>query len=399
MRPVTVAGRGRWPSDRPRSQARPGIPEQVRLALASLAALSLAVVPLAAVPVAAAPAAGATTAAGERYVALGDSYAAGLGIGALDTSAGAEACGRSAQDYPHQLAAALDLQLTDVTCSGAVTSDLAGSQDAGRTAVPPQFDALTADTRLVTLTIGGNDLGFSAIAGYCASLSGPNGPVRGGDGQAADCEAHYVSGGDDTLADDLRDTVGPDLTAALATIRDRAPDAAVVLVDYPALVPDAANTPSAGCWASPLQRSDALPFTDTDLPYLQQTQARLDQLLADTATAAGARVGVATTYTASLAHTACSSSPWVNGVRLQGLSVASSSLHPNLTGATAMAQAAVPVARTLLAGGTVDPPADVADAAAGPGIPGWVWAAVAVGVLLVALVAVGAFRVARRRRG
>lgn len=368
----------------------------MRSLVVGLAALTLAVVPV----VAAAPSSAATltAAAGERYVALGDSYAAGLGLTGTDTAANGSACGRSTSNYPHQLAAALDLTLVDVTCSGAVTADLATGQQTGGTTVDPQFDALSADTRLVSLTMGGNDLGFSAIAGYCASLSGPDGPVRGGDGQAADCESHYVTGGDDTLADELADSLRPALTAALATIKAKAPQADIVVVDYPAIVPDADNTPSGGCWTSPLQESDSLPFTTADLPYLQQTQARLDQLLADTATAAGA--GVSSVYTDSLAHTACGSTPWVNGVRVEGFSVGASSLHPNATGATAMAQAAIPVARTLLAGGTVAPPSAIASAGddAGSGVPGWVWGVVGVGALLIVVIGFGAFRVVRRRR-
>lgn len=369
----------------------------VGLALVPVAALALlaTTAPAAAAP-AVAPA--ATTVAGERYVALGDSYAAGLGLKPPDTAADASACGRSTSNYPHQVATALGLDLVDVTCSGAVIADLSSAQDASRGITAPQFDALTADTRLVTLTIGGNDLGFSSIAAYCATLTGPSGPVRGGDGSAADCRSHYDPGGDDTLADDLTNTVRPALDAALATIKSRAPDAKIVVVDYPAIVPDKANTPSGGCWTNPLQVSDSLPFTDTDLPYLQQIEARLDQTLSDAATAAGA--GVATAYTASLAHTACSSSPWVNGVRIEGLATAPSSLHPNFTGASELAAAAIPVARTLLAGGTASTPPSVASAGddSGSGVPGWVWGLVAVGVLLVVVIGVGAFRVARRRR-
>lgn len=364
----------------------------MRSLVVGLVALTLGVVP---VVVSAPP---ATAAAGEQYVALGDSYAAGLGVGTIDTSANAQPCGRSMSNYPHQLATALGLVLTDVTCSGAVVADLAGSQETGGTTVPPQVDALGPDTRLVTLTVGGNDLGFSRIAQYCASLSGPDGPVSGGDGQAADCESHYVTGGDDTLAADLTDTVGPALTAALATIEQRAPQAAVLLVDYPAIVPDAANTPGAGCWTSPLESQDSLPFTTADLPYLQQTQARLNQLLADVAVTAGA--SVTSVYADSLAHTACGSQPWVNGVRVTGFSVAPSSLHPNAAGITAITAAAIPAARSLLAGGTVAAPPTIStpDAGSGSGVPGWVWGAVAVVALLVVIVGVGAFRVVRRRR-
>ena len=90
----------------------------------------------------------------------------------------------------------------------------------------------------------------------------------------------------------------------------------------------------------------------------------------------------------------------MNGVRLAGLSVAPSSLHPNAAGAAAMTQAALPVARTLLAGRAATPPPAVASRGGddGGGIPGWVWGVVAVAVLFVLVVAIGAFRVVRRRR-
>ncbi|MHA3702274.1 SGNH/GDSL hydrolase family protein [Jatrophihabitans sp. YIM 134969] len=338
----------------------------------------------------------AHAAAGERYVALGDSYAAGFGLTPTDTSPGAAACGRAATNYPHEVAEELGLDLVDVTCGGAVIGDFAGSQQTGGTTVPPQFDALSADTRLVTLTIGGNDLGFGTISSYCASIAGPDGPVLGGDGKDANCKAHFVDGGDDTLADTLTSKVEPDLTAALATIKQRSPQARIVVVDYPALVPDAAHTPSAGCWANPLQQSNVLPFTTTDVEYLYGIQAKLNQTLADVATRAGA--GVASAYTASLAHTACGSSPWVNGVLVSGLSIKAGSLHPNAEGVAAVTAATVPVARTLLAGGTVTAPPPLAGSTADNGVPGWVWGAVAVGAALLVIVGFGAFRVVRRRR-
>lgn len=336
--------------------------------------------------------AAATAATGTRYVALGDSYAAGLGITPAATGAPASGCGQSARDYPHQVAAALGLALTDVTCSGAVTADLTGSQRPGGTGVAPQLDALRADTALVTLTIGGNDLGFGSIAAYCASAAGPDGPVLGG---SQTCRDHYDPGGADSLQAKLDGTVVPAITSVLGAVRARAPQAKVVVVDYPAIAPDAANTPSGGCWTDPLRSSNALPFTTTDLPYLQQTQARLNDALDRAATAAGA--AVAQVYPASLAHTACASDPWVNGVQVLGLSITASSLHPNLSGATQMARTATAAARTVLAGGTVAAPRTVADPPA-TGPSGAVIAAIVVGVLVVAVAGLGALRVRRRNR-
>ena len=110
-----------------------------------------------------------------EYVALGDSYAA-LGDSRRATGTPVQ-CGRNLSNYPHLLDAKPAIgDLTDVTCGGAQIPNLAGTQTVGtppNTAVaPPQFDALSEDTDLVTLSIGGNDLGFSAIVG-CITRQGP----------------------------------------------------------------------------------------------------------------------------------------------------------------------------------------------------------------------------------
>ena len=88
-----------------------------------------------------------------RYVALGDSYSAASGNVPPDPTA-APQCLRSTANYPHVIAGAIGAQLTDVTCGAADTSDYFTAQYHG---VPPQLAALTADTQLVTMTIGGND--------------------------------------------------------------------------------------------------------------------------------------------------------------------------------------------------------------------------------------------------
>ena len=75
-------------------------------------------------------------------------------------------CLRSTNDYPHLVAARLGLDLTDVTCSGATTDNIVGTPQG---AVPPQINALAADTRIVTLTIGGNDVLYSGSAIACAA--------------------------------------------------------------------------------------------------------------------------------------------------------------------------------------------------------------------------------------
>src|SRR6478672_12555721 len=100
--------------------------------------------------VASTPSQAATT--GLRYVALGDSYSAASGVLPPDPSS--PLCARSTANYPHVIAHRTGARLRDVTCGAAETKDFFSSQYPG---VAPQLDALGRRTRLVTLTIGGND--------------------------------------------------------------------------------------------------------------------------------------------------------------------------------------------------------------------------------------------------
>ena len=109
-----------------------------------------------------------------RYVALGDSYTAAPYVYLTDVAQG---CLRSNGNYPALLAKKLDVaQHVDVSCSGATSKDLTGRQNTFRQqTVPPQLAAVTRDTDLVTLGIGGNDFGlFGSLVGTCP-ISGPQG--------------------------------------------------------------------------------------------------------------------------------------------------------------------------------------------------------------------------------
>src|SRR3982751_238342 len=91
---------------------------------------------------------------GATYVALGSSFAAGPGIAAQAADSPGR-CGQSAENYARQVARALKLKLVDRSCGGATTADILGTGPLG---LPPQIDGLTADTALVTVTVGGNDV-------------------------------------------------------------------------------------------------------------------------------------------------------------------------------------------------------------------------------------------------
>src|SRR3954451_12771923 len=100
-----------------------------------------------------------TGAAADSYVALGDSYAAGPIIPLQIQPYG---CLKSDHNYAHLAAPQLGQPaFRDASCSGARTEDTTPPQGASPAPNPPQFDALDADTRIVTFTIGGNDIGFT----------------------------------------------------------------------------------------------------------------------------------------------------------------------------------------------------------------------------------------------
>lgn len=288
-----------------------------------------------------APAQAASTAAtGLTYVALGDSYAAGYGL-QPPTDQPVPGCDQSAQDYPHRLATALDLDLTDVACSGAVAANITTTpENTGKGTVPPQDTALNGNTRIVTLTIGGNDLGFTDIATYCAAASA-HGPLLIHPFQF-DCRSHYTASGSDNLQEKLDTTVSPAIAATLAAIHTKAPHAKVFVLGYPAIAPDAADTPVGGCFRPTLgypPPAEGYPFTDTDVPFLLQTEQSLDNAIQTDTLAAGDTF--IPTLQASLAHTPCAASAtpagasWINGLSIASLappSLQPGALHPDAAG-------------------------------------------------------------------
>ncbi len=252
------------------------------------------------------------------YVALGDSYTSGPAIptqlGSGTTPAAPAACLRSSENYPSLTARALGLHLVDVSCGGATTDDLDRSQGSG---IPAQLSALQPTTALVTVGIGGNDLGFSTIATNCASYT-PWGPTRVG----WSCQDHYDTGGVDQLAGAVV-AVGAKVARVLADVHQRAPGAEVFVVGYPDIVPPTGF----GCWPS-------LPFRAGDLDFLRGVEAELDSALAGAAADAGDYfVDMATP---SAAHSACTApdTRWVEPVLHPS---GSYPLHPGASGMAGMA--------------------------------------------------------------
>jgi lysophospholipase L1-like esterase len=263
-------------------------------------------------------AAGCATSPTTTAVGLGDSYAAGPIITPQDPAS--PGCLRSLVNYPHLVASQKKYALTDVSCSGATTDDMFSSQSGydGKP-VPPQLDALRPGTNVVTLTIGGNDIGFTGIIENCAAYT-PTGPTRSG---TQTCKAFYTAGGTDQLAARIAAT-RPKVDRVLQAIKQRSPSASTTVAGYPAILPEAG-----ACYPQ-------MPLTPTDVAYLRGIEKQLDQMLAASAAANGATY--ADTYTPTIGHDACKV-PLVRYVEPLVPAADAAPVHPNRAGEAAMARA------------------------------------------------------------
>jgi lysophospholipase L1-like esterase len=255
-------------------------------------------------------------ATGSAYVAMGDSYTSGPVIPSQSSAAGG--CDRSNHNYPSDVAAALKLTLTDVSCSGATTANILNTtQDVSPGPDnPPQLTAVGSATQLVSLQVGGDDLGFTSIIENCIALT-PWGPTKVG----ANCRNYYDPSGKNSLANDVAALAQP-VASILADIHTAAPSAKVFVVGYPDILPQ-----NGACWPS-------MPFETADAEYLNSIEQDLNSMLQTTAAANGATF--VNTYTPSEGHNACTaeSTRWVEPI------VPASSadpVHPNANGEAAMA--------------------------------------------------------------
>ncbi|MGY1719199.1 SGNH/GDSL hydrolase family protein [Blastococcus sp. SYSU DS0552] len=252
-----------------------------------------------------------------RYVALGDSYSAASGVLPPDLTAPPQ-CLRSTRNYPHVIAGAIGARLTDVTCGGADTGDFFAGQYPG---VAPQLEALSRNTQLVTMTIGGNDSGVfinSIIACSTAGLSTL--------GKGSPCKDRYGS----SFADTVRTTTFPALVETLRAVRQAAPGARVAILGYPWIVPA-----SGSCF-------DRMTLAEGDIPYLRELQATLNDAVKRAASMSG--VTYVDLSRVSDGHDACQpiGVRWVEPV-LQGTNAVI--VHPNARGEAAMAARTMEVLR------------------------------------------------------
>jgi hypothetical protein len=245
----------------------------------------------------------AASAAAPQYAALGDSYTSAPGILPLAPGAPPQ-CGQSARNYPHLIAAALKLSLTDASCAGAKTENFTNSQSPGQ---GPQFDALHRSTKIVSVSMGGNDeaLFVTLLAGCSVADAGrPN--------VGAPCESQYEAFVNEAFAQSQAPR-----EAAFAQIHRRSPKAKLLIVGYPEIMPSNGYCPA------------AIPWTTGDMKWFREVTVRINAASNRWAHAHDATF--VDTFTPSKGHNACEAigTRWIEPLigSLTGVP-----LHPNMTG-------------------------------------------------------------------
>ncbi len=221
-----------------------------------------------------------------NYVALGDSYSSGVGAGNYIGSSGS--CDRSTNAYSALWAAATKpASYTSVACSGATTSSV----------ISGQLSALSTATTLVSITVGGNDVGFSSVMETCVLES------------TSSCVSAIT-----TAEGEMTSQLPGELNSVLGDIRADAPNARVVVLDYPALY-DLSR--SSGC----------IGLSTPDRTDLNQAAGQLDGQIQ----AAAGRYGdvFADVSSAFAGHEICDSGSWLHSVNFLDLS---ESYHPTASG-------------------------------------------------------------------
>ena len=234
------------------------------------------------------------------YVALGSSFAAGIGLGARAQGSPLQ-CLRTKAGYPALVAQRTGLALVDMTCSGSTTEHIL---DGGQMLLGPQLAAIGPDVRLVTITSGGNDIGY---IGDLMAASGSMGRFAG-----------WWHGAVKPPADRPYALVKANLKTILARVRARAPQARIIVVSYLAIFPATDNCAATG-------------VSDGQAQISRSVAARL--AAATRSAVAGSGATLIDMDILSAGHDVCSDRPWVNGAFAEG----GAPFHPNAAGSAAIA--------------------------------------------------------------
>jgi lysophospholipase L1-like esterase len=226
----------------------------------------------------------AASAAASQYVALGDSYSSGVGTRTFYEESGS--CKRSPKAYGPLVAAAKGYTLSFQACSGAKTTDVNSGQ----------LGTLSSSTALVTITIGGNDAGFSNVIVNCALYFFTCGSA--------------ISEANSFIANKLPAL----LEATYKKIREKASTAKVVVLGYPKLFTKEGATCNVNFLTSGNEKK------------LNETAEKLDSVIKGRAEAS--KYTFVNPTAPFEAHEVCSGSEWLNGQS----NPLEESYHPNVSG-------------------------------------------------------------------
>ncbi|HET7338652.1 MAG TPA: PKD domain-containing protein [Candidatus Dormibacteraeota bacterium] len=256
------------------------------------------------------------------YSAMGDSFASGDGNPQYITDSGgdtlADGCHRSAAAYAFQIAEALyGGQKRFVACGGAVISNIV----LGKGGEASQLNALDTSVDVVTISVGGNDIGFADIAKACIVLGDPCIYLKSADFSSAIARIGNEANAGQILDPSTAPSSSTDpaytLDNVYATIRSRAPNARILVVGYPDLLPASGPCLKIGMDAN-------------TVAWLNSLEATLNDTIQTEAERNGAEfVDLSTAF---LGHDLCSLQSDVNYIVFDNTPV-----HPNVDGQAAMA--------------------------------------------------------------
>jgi lysophospholipase L1-like esterase len=251
---------------------------------------------------------------GQEYAAMGDSFTAGSGLPDADPIT---VCQRSANGYPGLVARRLDLELRDVSCGGSTTGNLSQPQGRGAGSNPPQAEAVRRSTDVVTIGWGYNDAAlYSTLLWGCTAV-GPSDPER------APC--HDQTGASGEQLESAPAAIGASIEAVVDQVHDLAPDARILVVGYPQLVPESGTCPE-------------LPLAAGDYPWVRGILEQLHEEMAAAAERADATY--VDVWEASAGHDVCAGGDaWVSGAAQTPEQAAP--FHPLRTGQAAVAELVV----------------------------------------------------------
>lgn len=275
--------------------------------------------------------AGPAVAADRQWVALGDSYTAGVIPAAGETfEVPRDGCERTDRSYPQVIDRDLGslFDLTNVSCGAATIEDITfrAQHPIGRhlppfsedpdypfPAVPPQSEVVSEGTDVITVGVGGNTLGFAEILVKCLELGGGSGGV------GTPCK--------DGLADDIPsrlNKVSSDYDEMLTVLHERAPHAKILAVGYPTVIPKDTSK----CRYNDLEQFGSI--TQGDLDWLRTDVLEpLNNTIEKSAGTLDAAAFV-NLYDSSRNHSVCDSGKWVEGILT--LPSQFSLVHPNARG-------------------------------------------------------------------